>query len=334
MRWAVVAIVVLGCGKGSGNRAGDAGNDAPPPTDGGDTAEGPGDATDAGDVPHPMDVAPEISVDAPEDMTDAVIETSTDSPVEARGTDATNDTSAGDAGTDATPSCPGPLVGYYKFEETTGPVVDSSACAHDGDASTPVVRGVSGVGNAASFGAAGSYVAVPGIDSSLLDGDFTFEAWVYREAGQGGAIVSITSGGGPEGVWLWAASDGTVNLSLGDPACTGMTNWGGTTNKLASGAWSHVAADMLRGSSAGLRYFHLYIDGTFSLSSVGVQATLCHDSNDRLTIGAVGPAASLPWLGRIDEVKVWSVSRSRDEVCADAGGVYGSTCDVSAVRPQ
>ena len=111
-------------------------------------------------------------------------------------------------------------------------------------------------------------------------------------------------------------------------------SWGTATVKLASGGWSHVAVDMLRGSPSPLRYFHIYIDGTFALASAGVQTAFCHDPGAALYIGAVGPLTSLPWSGRIDEVKVWAVSRDRSGICQDVGGVYGATCDVSAVRPQ
>ena len=175
---------------------------------------------------------------------------------------------------------------------------------------------------------------MPGITSTWLDGDFTIEAWVYREAGKGGAIVSLASGGGPEGFYVWSDADGKVDASTGDDTCTGVRSWGPTTVKLAGGGWSHVAVDMLRGSTPGMRYFHFYVDGTFALSALGFETTFCHDQSDALYIGALGPAASLPWSGRIDEVRIWSSARSRDEVCKDVGGVYGATCDVSAVRPQ
>jgi hypothetical protein len=269
------------------------------------------------------DVAPEAGSDARLDIavTDAA-------DAKADGADAAA------PGADAGARCPGPLVGLYHFEETTGPVLDSSGCGNDGIASAGVARGAAGVGMAAAFDGTSAFVTVPGIDASLLDGDFTFEAWVFREAGKGGAVFSLVGPGSTEGIWVWSDANGQVTVTTGDDTCTGHRDWGTATVKLASGGWSHVAVDQLRGSPSPLRYFHIYIDGTFALASAGAQTAFCHDPGAALSIGALGPLTGLPWSGRIDEVKIWAVSRDRSEICRDVGGVYGSTCDVSAVRPQ
>jgi hypothetical protein len=345
----LLTVLAVGCGSGGGGSAGrDAAGDASdsqPASDGSAAAETRADAPADARAEAPAEAGADAAADLP--ATDAPAADvpaadapapdvpTADAPADADGPAAADAPTAVEAGSDAvTAACPGPLVGSYDFEATAGPVTDSSGCAHDGVASAAVVRGVAGAGNAAGFGAPGSYVAVDGIDDTLLDGDFTFEAWVRRDAGQGGAILSLASGGGPEGFYVWADANGHVTASAGAGTCATVVDWGTTTATLAAGGWSHVAVDMLRGSSPGLRYFHFYVDGTFVLSSVGVQQSLCHDAADRLYIGALGPGTSLPFSGRIDEVKIWSVSRSRDEVCADVGGVYGSACDVSAVRPQ
>jgi hypothetical protein len=340
----VASVLLVGCGGGSSAGGHDAsgGRDARP----GDGSDGMGDgeatagtpgasgasgAGGAGGVAGGVDASGGAS--APEGGTsDVAPEVASDARSEVAPTSDAADAKAD--GADAGARCPGPLVGLYHFEESTGPVVDSSGCRNDGVASAGVTRGASGVGLAATFDGTDAVVTVPGIDASLLDGDFTFEAWVFRAAGTGGAVISLVGPGSTEGVWVWSDTDGKVNVSTGDDTCTGKRDWGPATVKLASGGWSHVAVDMLRGSPSPLRYFHIYIDGTFALAAAGAQTAFCHDPGAALYIGAVGPLTSLPWSGRIDEVKVWAVSRDRSGICQDAGGVYGSTCDVSAVRPQ
>jgi hypothetical protein len=331
----ILLALMGGCGGGASPGGGhDAGRDA-------DAARGdaaPDRAATSDAPPRPdADGAPASS---PDSAPEAPLDDAADGPAasDAAAPPDGSPSETGDAVTEAgreggAAPCPGPLVGLYHFEETTGPVVDSSGCGHDGVASAGVARGASGVGKAASFSPPAA-VTVAGIDASLLDGDFTFEAWVYREAGTGGAVVSLVGAGAPEGVWVWSDADGKVTVTTGDDACTGTRDWGTATVKLAGGGWSHVAVDMLRGSPGGLRYFHIYIDGTFALAAAGVQQALCHQAGAALYIGAVGAGTSLPWTGRIDEVKVWATSRDRSAVCADVGGVYGASCDVTAVRPQ
>src|SRR5215471_16522018 len=104
MRWALVAIVAVGCGKGSGGRSRDAGSDTLRPPDGGDTAEIRCDGADAGEAPSANDANDATTQDLPGDApTDAATETaaeaSADSPVDTpSGADAASDVPGADTG--------------------------------------------------------------------------------------------------------------------------------------------------------------------------------------------------------------------------------------------
>jgi hypothetical protein len=317
----LATVLATGCGSTPGG---------PAPHADADADHLPADGRPDGAAEHATDGADDAERERP--TLDALMEAGPASDAPAASDAGAPPDARGDTGG---PACPGPLIGHYAFEETTGPVVDDSGCGHDGIASAGVIRGVPGIGNAAGFGAPGESVVVPGIDGSLLDGDFTFEAWVRRDLGGSGTIFSFGSVDIPGGLAIWTDAFGQITVTTGNATCNADIPWGTTTEGVTADGWSHVAVDMLRGSTPGLRYFHFYIDGTLALAVVGGQSSLCHGDDDQLVIGAEGPDATLPWQGSIDEAKVWTVSRSRDEICTDAGGVYRATgCDVSTIRPQ
>jgi len=231
-------------------------------------------------------------------------------------------------------TCAGPLRGRYSFEETVGLVLDTSGCELHGGASDAVVRGVSGLGLAAGFGAAGAHVAVPGVVASSFDGNFTLEAWVYRPANAGGPVLALASGSGVEGFVISVDATGHLHVATGSIPCTSTLNRGTPSVTIPGDGWSHVAIGVLRENS--LMYMYYFIDGRFTMTSLTGNIPTCHDASDRFTVGAVGPGTGPRWPGRIDEVKLWTSVRATSEVCADAGGIYSSstaTCDLGAVRP-
>jgi hypothetical protein len=218
--------------------------------------------------------------------------------------------------------CAPGLEAWYRFEETDGPVIDSSGNGWDGTALGAVIRGdVGAIGSGITFsGATGDRVAVVGGPAYDASAGWTIEAWVgFPEPAGNGALVKGPGGGAP------GSLDFQFLVSTDPGGGSATASWGAcdvaTCYALPGALWTPVNRFVhLAASWDGVR-LHGYLNGAEYAQQLETGAFFGLWDND-LSMGNFVAAAPTGWLGTLDEVKLWSVTRSAEEICFDAHGTY------------
>ncbi|MDA0973462.1 MAG: peptide-N-glycosidase F-related protein [Bacteroidetes bacterium] len=141
-----------------------------------------------------------------------------------------------------------------------------------------------------------------------LTNGFTLEAWIYADVWkpnvwQGTIIAKDLD---PQtGFVLRTGANGTLSFTVG----TGST-WNEVTSGpvMSSDTWYHVAAVLDGGQSK------IYINGSLVGSSSCPAAA---SSNTNILIGESSGFAGRVFEGRIDEVRIWNIARTMEQISAD-----------------
>jgi hypothetical protein len=236
------------------------------------------------------------------------------------------DAPAADAAGDGMPDsggespCPDGLAAWYTFDEADGAVVDACG-AHDGAvAGSGVIRGAEGRhGSAIAFDGTDGRVVVDAAASLDFVTAGTVELWInLADEESVGSIASRGTGIVDDNVLL-TTECGNI-LCIHSRANAGTSLLVSDCDALLAGTWTHVAV-VNDGAQASL-----YIDGALVATSPGgLLGALPHD----LYFGRREPDA-FPLNAALDDVKWWTVARTREEICGDAGGIAAETgCDLT-----
>ncbi len=218
------------------------------------------------------------------------------------------------------------LVAWYKLDSTSGIVVDHTNSGNGCTVAGGVERGMPGfIDNSYLFDGVDDFANCG--EGAQMDGmaALTLEAWVNMTAFSGEGMIisraeSLDASGlsyflGIAGSSTWGGNQYHFMFAASDPGAIAFT-----AAVVPTGEWHHVAGVYEAGSLT------IYLDG--ELSGTSTQA---------YTGPVVAPAAALTFIGAfndaggqstwstffqgyIDDVKVWKVARSDEQVCADAGG--------------
>jgi len=206
------------------------------------------------------------------------------------------------------------LVGWWKFEETSGTTVtDSSSNGNDGTANVDIsnLTTTGKINNAFSFsgvGGAGNYINLgDNTDFEFGANDFTILAWVYWDGTYPSTIFSkYTASPGNREMTFAVASSGRLMLQTSSDGNSMTTEYSTTTVPINT--WTFVAVSR-NGSSAAL-----YVNTTpTTVSSV---ATIISGSSNAY-IGAVVSSTTSPdheFNGKIDELMVFKRAFSSTEI--------------------
>jgi hypothetical protein len=217
------------------------------------------------------------------------------------------------------------LAAWYRFEDTTGLVCDSSGNGFHGTVIGTATRGMAGkFGAGISFYGMGRVnVPVNGMNSALdMLTAGTYEFWlrlhqipppqpqvVYATLGRG-------TGNGDNHIYTLTTCGDLVTLLAYGPT---MKSGGPPCGVLSANVWAHVAV-----VNDGTSLFTYVNDKLVSTDPGGALGPLKSD----LSIGELDQGV-LPMDGDIDEVKWWTVARTASEICTDAGGaMQGSNCSL------
>src|SRR5262249_31924576 len=148
---------------------------------------------------------------------------------------------------------------------------------------------------ALQFTSNNAYLATPD-SASLKPSQLTLEAWVNadpRMTSWGGVVMKSTGAGWSDGYGLAHYPDGTIDFFVNNfsSASVGVA--------LPTGVWTHVAG-VYDGST-----LRLYLNG--SLVASKAYSTPINNTTAPLRIGS--GAGDFPWIGDIDEVRVWNTAR-------------------------
>lgn len=215
-----------------------------------------------------------------------------------------------------------PLAGYWRIDEGSGTTVaDASSNANNGLITGDVnwVPGQNGVGSALSFsdGNNRGEVSAPDAPSLRMNNTLTMEAWINATNRSYGNIILSKDNEYRMGVF----SDAHVWYSIynDDPtsANSGWT-WRQTGILVATGVWTHVAITYDKGVITA------YQNGVAVGSEPwGSNTASIHYAGGTFHIGK--GAGGDPFFGTIDEVRVWSTVRTRDQIQADMAGTTGTS---------
>jgi hypothetical protein len=222
----------------------------------------------------------------------------------------------------------GDLRAWYRFDDLTGPVLDSSGCGNDGVAGAAVNRGETGkVGGAFRFGGTQGLgnVKVPNSTTLRTTTAVSITAWVKADVASNGHIASWVDGAG---AWpfYFGLFINKLDLGLGvTPSCTGMGSFPDSSRTVSTGVWIHVAVT-LDFSTHLLTYYFDGVRGSQYTVSSNFATTFCSASSP-LILGAIDQQSDGQWVGLLDEIKLWSVALTPAAVCVDSGGTFSAgTC--------
>lgn len=162
----------------------------------------------------------------------------------------------------------------------------------------------SGINEAAMFASSKrSYVEIPHFQTPC---EMTVEAWVKTTQNSTGTIVA----------WKDVAGDGESSMFRVKGGKLQYGEWYNSSwreinspQAVNTGLWQHVAITR-RGSSA-----ILYINGVKVAETTMNNSAGC--STDNLRIGLLGQVWNEAFDGEIDEVRIWSVARSGEQISED-----------------
>ena len=218
------------------------------------------------------------------------------------------------------------IVGVWLFEEGSGDIaLDSSGNGHDGTVINGPNEWVAGkYGTAMEFNNVNSRVDVPDTDDLDLD-TFTVEVWAKCElkADFQGLVSKTDDAGRNYGIFVIVQGfttgvEGGIHASVPGAATFGST-------AITDNTWHHVA---MTSDGSMLR---VYVDGEVDVETPIADGTTMYHGPDPLRFGADIPTRHPSMNGALDEIGIWNVARTADEIRGDMDGLARL---VTAVDPQ
>ncbi|MDP8216976.1 MAG: LamG-like jellyroll fold domain-containing protein [Candidatus Kaelpia imicola] len=184
-------------------------------------------------------------------------------------------------------------------------VVDNSGMGNNGTAYNGVTTTSSGkVGRAGSFDGSSDYASIADSVSLDIDGAITIEAWVKLTAGYPSSHQMIASKGGV--AWYMSIYNNKVFFS---PWINGTQTYTQGSEIVSENAWHHVACSW----SPATDKYYTYLDGQVDVDVTHSGSSLSTNASN-LLISAYASQGDLPFNGIIDEVRIYSVTLSSDEI--------------------
>jgi hypothetical protein len=210
---------------------------------------------------------------------------------------------ATDVDAEVSPPCQGDdLIGCWRFESRDPALVDDESSANNDGLASGCGREPRAGGGLALQMIASSDVAIP--DSVTLDvtGPITIELWLRADeipaAGRAGLIDH-------NGQWgLFLAPAGQVRCVMPPVTATDLV--------VQPGVWTHIACVY------DLQTVQLYQDGIAALNPPPGTTPINTAPADGIHIGEDAPGGGDQLLGAVDDVRIWKVARTADEIAADA----------------
>ena len=224
------------------------------------------------------------------------------------------------------------LIAHYPFEEGQGTqTADVTGNGNDGTINGDVTWVPGHIGSAVHFDDAGERIVIGPIDPSSENNAMTLAAWInweglgHSRAQQG--IIGKRLGWDPgTGVkWFWQAQPSGALLFRADWAGGGGTGlwWGNTQLEPYANQWIHVALTWDDGTAIQ------YINGEeVSTGNITFQTTA---DDTPVTIGCVDSTNNEHFVGIIDEVRIYDVALTPEEI---KGVMIGVFPQASAPNPE
>ena len=156
---------------------------------------------------------------------------------------------------------------------------------------------------------ASNYVEVPYSASLNPSDNFTVELWARAEGGEGTYRCPLASqDGDPTGYNFYAADNNTWQAWLGQVSGGWLTI--GSSASVILDTWTHLALTFSSGTAK------FYVNGTLQATYNSIDFRANTTRPFRIGEYAQDPGF-VPWNGKTDEVRVWSVARTAQEIRED-----------------
>jgi hypothetical protein len=209
------------------------------------------------------------------------------------------------------------LAAYYRFEDTSGIVCDSSGNNNHGTAlGSGYSRGVAGkLGTAIYFNGSDGRVQVPASPSLDMLTAGTLEMWVRLDNIDFSPKTTVARGtGNNDNNDLMNATCGNMQTIFTHSQVT--TNVTSQCGLLPAQTWLHIAV-VNDGQT-----LTMFVNDVPTTTAAG--GSMGHLTSD-LFIGR-REQGLFAMAGAIDEIKWWTVARTQQQICVDAGGTWSGSC--------
>ena len=177
-------------------------------------------------------------------------------------------------------------------------------------------------GHSLNFDGVDDFVQVANSASLTMADDLTMEAWIYPTGPGGDSANSVGTIVNKEGEYqVGRFTDGTIRWAIADESNTDTNTWPwiNTGYFAPENQWTHVAI-------AKTGYLvNSYINGelvhSIDLANRGANSSAVGDAAPNLNDLLIGGRQDTPGIvfeGQLDEVRVWNVGRSQEEIRAAA----------------
>jgi hypothetical protein len=199
------------------------------------------------------------------------------------------------------------LVGYWKFDETSGiSAQDSSGTGNTGTLVNGAARATGYTGNGINFIMTTAYVNCGTASNLNLTGSMTIDAWIYpRSFGQSGLGKIVDKGTATTGFTFYMQQD-TSSLSFKAQSGAIVNS---AKNSIKLNAWQRVTLVYNQASNTVTFYVNAVSAGLFSYANRPLAASF-----NPLAIGNRGYDLLRSFDGVIDEVKVYNRALSSSEL--------------------
>jgi len=168
----------------------------------------------------------------------------------------------------------------------------------------PPVAGVHPTGSNLKFNGTDQYVAIPNNTEYNLGSSFTLEAWVKPDSVDNSYQCILSS--------HYPSDDGGIAFGRhGERLFLTLYNdaqYYAKMNYLNGGKWSHVAVVFDNSEDV-----HFYWNGSL-METIEANAAIPNLSLGNLRIGAAASGPFNGWNGEIDEVRIWNIARTEEEI--------------------
>ena len=219
------------------------------------------------------------------------------------------------------------LALYLSFDEAKGDTAKDKS-KHKNDGTIHKGKRVKGkIGDAIELsGEAGGWIEVPDSDSLDITDEITLMCWVYpTEFTNEWFRIIVKTWAGDTAPWMvygfyeFGGNNGKTGFIISVDKGTEKRIGDGTTSNLPPKEWTHLAATY-DGSE-----MKLYYDGEVEVEGAAKGKI---DTNDvPVSIGRNSEGNREHYIGRVDEVAIWSVALTQDEIQKAMDRVY-------AVEPE
>jgi hypothetical protein len=169
------------------------------------------------------------------------------------------------------------------------------------------------------------YVSIPDNGTLNLTEGFTFEAWIRRTMGSsdGEILIDRRYSGSSTGYLFILQPEGVLAIQVGTGSGAVYTLG---TRQIPMDEWTHVAATW---NGASLR---LYVNGQLEPGEASFAGPISYPASYDTRLGRSRLSTAYSFRGEIDEMRVWSVARTAEQLKSGADCSFLTSSPPSTLR--